>query len=184
MGKMKVRKALLFGIAIMVLGFATACGSQDEVLEPVEVREGVDRCDVCGMLVSDDEHAVQLRLDDGEAKLFDDLGDLFVWTEENGLDDVNVRYVRDKHTKEWLQIEDATFVYDEEFRTPMGYGVLSFQQKDDAEAWIEEEGTGVILAYDDLLDHHWESDMDHDDHDHDHDDHGGDDHDHNDSNEN
>lgn len=173
-------RSIWISAAMALLVIIAACGKQDEALPPVEIREGVDRCEVCHMLIADDRYATQLRLHDGETKLFDDLGDLFVWTAEHGLDDVNVRYVRDYHTEEWVQIEQATFVYDANFRTPMGYGVYSFKEKEDAEAFIAQEGAGVLLTYEDLLTHHWESTMDHNhDHDHHHDhDHEHKEHDH------
>src|SRR5699024_11275165 len=82
--------------------------------------------------------------------------------------------------KQWNEIKHATFVYDEEFMTPMAYGVYSFADKEDAEALVDEEGKGEIMEPSDLDNHHWEANeemMDHgDDHD-DHDGHGDDDHD-------
>ena len=172
----KLFSSVFIAMLIVVL---VACGDQEEVFAPEAINEGTDRCDVCNMLVPNDHHATQLILNDGQALKFDDIGDLFVWVDENGLDDVNVRYVRDYMTEEWIPIEEAMFVYDPEFRTPMAYGVYSFKSKDDAEALIDEEGKGILMSYTELEDHHWERNMDlmdhhdqHDDHDHEHDAHG------------
>ena len=132
----------------------------------------------CAHAIADDRYATQLRLHDGETKLFDDLGNLFVWTADT----------------DWMrQCNPCTICHAEEsvkssrprsctmnFRTPMGYGVYSFKEKEDAEAFIAQEGAGVLLTYEDLLTHHWESTMDHNhDHDHHHDhDHEHKEHDH------
>lgn len=175
------RTVMMLLTAFMALALV-ACGGKEEVFAPEEINEGTDRCDVCNMLVPNDHNAAQLVLNDGQALKFDDIGDLAVWVDENGLDDVNVRYVRDYGTEEWIQIEDATFVYDKDFRTPMAYGVYSFKSKDDAETFIEEEGTGELLSYTDLEQHNWERNMElmekmKEEHGHDHDHGNGDDHD-------
>lgn len=168
---------ILMILVLMIVG----CG-KNEKFAPVSINAGVDVCEICSMLVTDDEHATQLILDSGRALKFDDIGDLFVWTERNGLDDVNVQYVRDYHTMEWIELDTAYFAYDSSFKTPMGYGVLSFKEQKDAEAYIAEHGIGQLMTAGDLATHTWESSMDHHDHDHgehdhhgehdDHDDHG------------
>src|SRR5699024_3746854 len=63
-------------------------------------------------------------------------------------------------------LEDASFVYDEEISTPMGFGVISFQDSDEAEEYIDENEVGELLSVDDLYNHEWEMDHDHGDHDH------------------
>lgn len=169
--------AVLF---VVVLGLLTACGSKKDVHPPEPIQEGVDRCEVCKMMIADDRHATQLLLNDGRSLKFDDIGDMALWVKNNGLENVNVRYVRDYHTEEWIQIEQAFFAYDEQFHTPMAYGVLSFKSKEDAEQYVRDQGTGVVMTYEQLENHTWTQNKEMMDHHHDHDghDHEGHGHDH------
>ena len=170
-----MKKLVKFLFVSMILSFLAACGSDVELMEPRAVNEGEDKCEICHMMVPDDHHATQIVLTDGRHLMFDDVGDMWVWLEEQGEEEVDGAYVRDYHTEEWILFEEATFVYHEDFRTPMAYGIYSFASEEDAISFQEEEGMGDILSYEDLSSHSWERNMelmeehDHDHHDHDHD---------------
>lgn len=188
---MKKRNIFLL-MLIFLLTVLAACGNdstngedasnngeaEELAYTPEDIQE-TDVCEVCAMAVPDDEHATQIVLTNDRALKFDDIGCLHQWKEENGEDDIGAEFVRDYHTEEWIQLKDATFVYDEEIMTPMAYGIISFKDSKDAEAYIETEGLGEILDVNDLASHHWERNMDMmDHHDHDHDHHHDDNDDH------
>jgi len=154
-----MRKSILLMIAMLIIFLVAACGSSDEVFPPEEVQAGVDRCEHCNMLVPDDHNATQLILNDGRSLKFDDIGCMVEWVVDSGLESVNVRYVRDHNTEAWIEMEQATFVYHKEFRTPMAYGVYSFSSKEDAESFVLEQGKGIALTYADLDGHTWERDV-------------------------
>ncbi|MFD0870615.1 nitrous oxide reductase accessory protein NosL [Paenibacillus residui] len=161
-----MKKSVFILLSVMVMIMASACGKKEEYT-PAAINEGVDRCEVCNMMIADDHNATQIVLKDGRSLKFDDIGDLFVWTKKNGLDQVGQRFVRDYHSKEWLKLEDAYYAYDSTFKTPMAFGVYSFKDKADAEKFIEEQGKGVLMSAADLDSHSWESNMEHG-HDHGH----------------
>lgn len=189
---MKKRNLLLL-IFVLLISVLAACGNDSETEDassengdteelaytPEEIQD-TDVCEVCAMAVPQDQHATQIVLTNDRALKFDDIGCLYEWKEKNGEDDIGAEFVRDFHTEEWIQIKDATFVYDSEIMTPMAYGIISFADKKDAENFVEEEGKGEILTADNLANHHWERNMemmqkmkeqhghDHGDHDHDH----------------
>lgn len=139
--------------------------------EPEAINPEKDICEVCAMAVNDDQHATQIILKNDRSLKFDDIGCLYSWLDENGEEDVGAQYVRDFHTKEWVLMEDATYVFDEEIETPMAYGVISFKDEEEAATYMEEHDLGKMLKVEELQDHKWEM-MDHDHGDHDHDDHG------------
>lgn len=163
----------------MIIALLSACGSDDTdkaqegnveendtteaSYQPEDINPDVDSCDVCGMAIADDEHATQIILKNDRSLKFDDIGDMFVWIEENGEDDIGAKYVRDYHTMDWVILEEASFVYDKEIDTPMGFGVISFKQNDEAKQYIEENGLGELLSAEDLYSHEWEM-ADHDHH--------------------
>lgn len=149
----------------LIVAAAAGCGAKKK-FEPSPIQEGVDTCAVCKMMITDDHNATQIILNNGKAYKFDDIGDLFVWLDDNKDADINVKYVRDYHTKEWIELEDAFYTYDEDFKTPMSFGVYSFKNKSEAEAYIKEQGKGVLMTATELNNHSWKSTMSHDGHDH------------------
>ena len=181
------KSSLLFILFIMVTLILAACGGGSDSTndaevtgseetestetteleyEPEDIDPDTDVCEVCGMAIADDEHATQIVLENERSLKYDDIGDMFVWIEENGEDDVGAKFVRDFNSLEWIQLEDASFVYDEEISTPMGFGVISFQDSEEAQEYIDENEVGELLSVDDLYNHEWEMDHGHGDHDH------------------
>lgn len=181
-----------FNFLVIVLAISTlilaACGADDNVNEaedidsevtelayvPEDINPNTDVCEICAMAIGDDAHATQIILKNERSLKFDDIGDLFVWIEENGEDDIGAKFVRDFNTEEWIQLEDAIYVYDEQIDTPMGYGVISFKDSKEAEEYTDENGFGELISAIDLNNHEWEMDEDHGEHG-DHEEHGSND---------
>ena len=144
-------------LALLTLLLA-ACGG--EKYEPHAINEETDVCAICKMAVKDDQFASQIVTKDGQSLKFDDIGCLNTWTTENGTDTIGASFVRDYHTKKWLRYENAYYAYDPSYKTPMAYGILSFEQEDEAQAYIAEQGVGVLMTADDLAGHSWEVNRD------------------------
>lgn len=140
----------IVGMSMLIIG----CGKQEA--QPVEIAEGVDKCDVCHMHVANDQHATELILQDGKVLKFDDIGCMHTWVKEHGTEQVDVQFVRDYYSAEWLKADRAAFAYDKTFQTPMGYGIYSFRDKAAAEAFVQEQKTGVVMNADGLSSHTWE----------------------------
>ncbi|PPA81085.1 nitrous-oxide reductase [Brevibacillus laterosporus] len=149
---------MIWASIALVSALITGCGGQSA--QPVAINESVDKCDICNMQIADDHNATEIILKDGKALKFDDIGDLFAWIKKNGTEKIDVKFVRDYHSKEWMHLNDATFAYDKEFKTPMAYGVYSFKDKQSAEAFVKEQGKGQILTAEQLNSHNWEMNMD------------------------
>lgn len=175
-----MRRSYLLVVILAVFAlFLAACGddngTNDTVALATEIDPDTDVCEICAMAIADDQHATQIVLENDRVLKFDDLGCLYEWKEDNGEDEIGAEFVRDFLTEEWIQVEDATYVFDEDIDTPMAYGIISFKDATDAESYIEDHDAGELLEPADLEDHKWEM-MDHD-HDHDHD-NEDEDHDH------
>ncbi|QDX92554.1 nitrous-oxide reductase [Brevibacillus laterosporus] len=148
---------MIWASIALVSALMTGCGGQS--VQPVAINESVDKCDICNMQIADDHNATEIILKDGKALKFDDIGDLFAWIKKNGTEKIDVKFVRDFHTKEWMNLNDTTFAFDKEFKTPMAYGVYSFKDKQSAEAYVKEQGKGQILTAEQLNSHNWEMNM-------------------------
>lgn len=151
---MKKRLLWISVLALAVGIVLSGCGG--DKYKPVAINGGVDKCEVCQMLIKDDHNATEIITKDQKPLKFDDIGDMFVWLKKNGRDNVGAIYVRDYHTKEWIELDQATYVYDKSNKTPMSFGVFSFKTEADADAFIKEKGTGAKMTAKDLDSHSWE----------------------------
>ncbi|MBB6673602.1 nitrous oxide reductase accessory protein NosL [Cohnella nanjingensis] len=147
-------------ISLMMAAILLMAGCGQTKYEPVAIDEAVDKCPVCNMAVADDQYAVEIILKSKKALKFDDLGDLFVWRRDNGTQDIGEQFVRDYHTKEWVKLSEAAYVYDKTIRTPMAFNIISFKEKKDAENFIATEGKGQLLTAKDLDSRKWEPNED------------------------
>ncbi|MDF2658079.1 MAG: nitrous oxide reductase accessory protein NosL [Paenibacillus sp.] len=143
--------ALAIILAMLMLA---ACGGK--TYEAVPIQEGVDKCEICNMLIKDDEFAVQLLTKEGKVYKFDDIGCMNEWKTKNASVPVTIEFVRDHASKMWIDLEKAYFAYDASFKTPMAYGLVSFKDKASAEKYISEQGKGKLLSAADLKSHAWE----------------------------
>lgn len=150
-----MRKPFAVSALLILLLISTACGKNS--FSPAEINEAVHTCEICNMQVANDRHATQIVTKEGRSLMFDDLGCLHEWKEQNGNDTIGEQYVRDYHTLEWIKLADASYVYDESFSTPMAYGIYSFKDKSEAEQFIAEQNKGQLMTASDLDSHTWES---------------------------
>ncbi|MBD2847695.1 nitrous oxide reductase accessory protein NosL [Paenibacillus sp. IB182496] len=148
-----------FGALLLTMVILSACGTA-EAYSPEPINEETDRCVICNMAIKDDQYATQIITKDGQSLKFDDLGDMNVWKTENGTATIGAAFVRDYETLQWLDYEKAYYVYDAEIRTPMAFGIVSFESEEKAEAFIAEQGKGKLMTAEELADHSWEVNRD------------------------
>ena len=91
----------------------------------------------------------------GDYEIFDDLGCLVEYMKDMDEDDLGKAFIKDESGKKWLDVKTASYVYDKDIWTPMSYGVIAFQTKDEAEKYIAKEGKGELLSYSDLDTFKW-----------------------------
>lgn len=148
-------RPLLRGMSLLVfllIGLASVTGCDNNVsYEPREVNPEIDACEVCNMSVVHTDFATQLIENDGTVHMYDDIGCMVEFLEGEGKNkEIAATYVRDYETMDWVPFEQAYHAYHPEFWTPMAYGVVSFATKEQAEAYIEQEGKGEVLDYEGL----------------------------------
>jgi copper chaperone NosL len=135
------QKRLMDGVARLLAVaslFLSACGPAASGPPPITLDETA--CDHCGMLVSDLAFAAAYRNEEGEARVFDDIGCLL-----RELPSPARVFVHDYETSEWLDGESAFFVRPESIQTPMGGGIVAFSSRESAE-----RHAGEILRLSDL----------------------------------
>jgi len=94
---------------------------------PAEVKWDRYTCERCRMVLSDRQHAAQIRVPgpDGRAQryYFDDLGCALVWLQDQPFRDApdTKIWVNDWRTGQWIDARSATYLSGQ--ITPMGYGL-------------------------------------------------------------
>ncbi|MFJ7952922.1 nitrous oxide reductase accessory protein NosL [Lysinibacillus sp. NPDC096418] len=140
---------------IIVTCFALLVGCSENAYGPREIVSETDVCEICNMSIVHNEYAGQIALKNGDYEIFDDLGCLIEYINANGKEEIGAAYIKDTRENEWMNVFEATFVYNKDYWTPMNYGVLAFDTKEAADSWMAKEGNGKVLAYEDLLEFNW-----------------------------
>lgn len=83
---------------------------------------------MCRMAISEKRYAAEFITNDGEALKFDDIGCLRDYIKSKGnRDQVAAYFFNDYETANWIDGASAHFVKSEEFKTPMGGGIVAFE---------------------------------------------------------
>ena len=116
-----IRRLQAMGIAITLIVLS---------LTPAFAAE--TRCTECGMMVMMDSKFTS-KITQGETTLyFCDIGDLFMYLKKKKMKETGAA-VKDYTTGEWIDARKAYYVNsNKKFRTPMGWGIAAFKDKNEA----------------------------------------------------
>ena len=149
------RRALLGGAAalsvLVAAGALAACGKKKQKADgPVEVEPG-DTCARCGMHIADMRHVGEI-IGTEEVWKFDDVGELFVYYQEQGLKDGDVQavYVKGYDTGKWIEAGSAGYVIAPDVETPMATHVLALGKEDSVTTYTASAGARET-TYDELV---------------------------------
>ncbi len=139
---MKFFKFLVIGF--LVFSFS-GCEKKD-TSGVAKVHWDRDMCARCVMVVSDRHNTTQARdPKTGKKYMFDDIGCMVLWFEEENIPWKNeaIVWITDVKTGEWIDAKKA--FYDTENITPMAYGFSAHKTKDTIKEGQE------IVDYDEVL---------------------------------
>lgn len=152
------KRVLGFLLVIGVMSVLVACGNKEA--KPVAINEKTDTCATCNMAVVNNQFATQIILENGKSLVFDDIGCMYAWVKANADKKIDKQFVRDYNDKEWVSLNDATYVYNQSIKTPMAYNVISFTKKADAEKFVAENKGSTLLTASELNKHSWNTNQD------------------------
>lgn len=153
-----MKKQFYFISLIAFVFILAACGNKE--VKPVAINDATDTCEVCNMAVVDNQYATQIVLENGKSIVFDDVGCMYEWIEGNSNETIAAEFVRDYNDKEWVLVDDATYVYNQSVKTPMAYNMISFKDKASAETFVTENENSTLMTATELDDHGWEQNHD------------------------
>lgn len=134
-------------IPFLALFLLTACGRLE--IRPVEIA-GDDMCARCRMAISETRYAAELIRQDGEPIKFDDIGCMIHYVEDTRQKaDIAAFFVLDFESQEWINADQALFLWSPAFKTPMGGGIVAFKEQSKADAAAIRYG-GNLLRFADL----------------------------------
>ncbi|MEZ5175433.1 MAG: nitrous oxide reductase accessory protein NosL [Acidimicrobiia bacterium] len=139
-----MQHAMRLTVILLTGVLAAACGTPDDS-GPPEINYGRDICVECGMIINEARFAAAYRLDDGTQKIFDDVGGLLIHQRSTADSlDPGTTWVHDYETEEWVAAADAYFVPTLSVTSPMGHSIVSFADRDRAEAFAADVDGEVI----------------------------------------
>lgn len=139
---------LLFTLCLVLL---PACGGGESLDEPPEILYGQDVCSNCNMIISEENFASAYWTVDGEARRFDDMGEMLAFIHSNP-EEIASTWVHDMNTAEWLRAKDAWIVMNAGVTTPMGTGIVAFANEEDARALAFDQEEAMVMTYGELMD--------------------------------
>lgn len=149
---MRSRWFRVLGMLVILASTAlvlASCGDEVSADEPPKIKFGEDTCSRCNMIISEEKYAAALVDKDGKAMIFDDIGEMIVVVQEEGLNDRRA-WVHDYDTVEWVDATKAFFMDSHENMTPMGTAVVAFGTREAAEK-LATERSGTVRDWNTTL---------------------------------
>ncbi len=134
-------------IAIGLLCLLIGCKA--DLNQPPKVRWGEEPCAHCNMLISDQQFAAALTLQNGETRKYDDIGCLLKDSAAHKAQ-IHRIWVRRYDRDEWLDARQAWFVHSEQIHSPMGFNFAAVGSEEDARR-LASSVKGKVLRFDELL---------------------------------
>ena len=146
-----MKKLLLAFLLMLGSAPAAGCSTQAKADAPPEISYGRDICIECNMIISEPRFAASYRLDNGETKSFDGIGELLKHLHREGeLPAVAYAWVHDYNTKDWILANEAFYVAGREVVTPMGHGIVGFATESAAMDFAGDIG-GTLMTWQEVL---------------------------------
>ncbi len=145
---MKRLKIVFFAVALALL--LGACSQTADTSQPPEIAYGEDVCDNCNMLISEEKFASAYWTTDGEARRFDDVGEMLSYMQTNP-EEIASAWVHDVNSAEWLPAHEAYFVMNAGLTTPMGTGIVACSTEEEAQALAYGQEEATVMTFDELM---------------------------------
>lgn len=135
-------------VLILFMILPVSCTQKGTTVQPPKIRYGEDMCDECKMIINEMYYAAGIVTANNSYR-FDDIGCMFIFMSKHS-DLKPLKYwVHDYQTGTWIDAKKAFFVYTPEVKTPMGYGLLAFQDSLKTMEYTSVKGA-KLLTFDEL----------------------------------
>ncbi|MED3574958.1 nitrous oxide reductase accessory protein NosL [Cytobacillus praedii] len=139
-----------FKVLILMAGFLLLlAGCQSKAAAPIEIKANEESCAECKMGIEELKSAAQIILKDGKPLLFDDIGCMITYLQQNS-PKYQAAFIHDYQTKDWIDFDKSTFVQNSSIESPMSYGIAGFDSEEKAAQFKEKDG-GELYSKEELL---------------------------------
>ncbi len=133
---------------LLVIFIVTSCSSGPEV-----IKYGEENCGFCKMTIMDKKFGTELVSQKGKIFKFDDAACMVKYMKVSDLDDSNFKFIVFNGVDapgELLGVEEATFVYSGEMRSPMLGNVGAFKDPKKANAYIKSDTSAQMMSWEEV----------------------------------
>jgi copper chaperone NosL len=102
------------------------------------------------MIISEEKYASAYWTTEGEARRFDDVGEMLVYMAKNPEPTASI-WVHDINSAAWLLADDAWFVMNSGLRTPMGTGIAVLADEQAARALAFDQPEAVVMTFAEIV---------------------------------
>jgi copper chaperone NosL len=141
-------------VAVLLLVISACANNTAAEPAPPLIHYGEDVCEFCGMIISDERYAAGYITQDGQEKIFDDMGGMFQYHLQNQ-DEVVAFFVHDYEDTAWIRAETAHYVMSKELPTPMLHGLVACDSPEKAQA-LAKEVSGSVFTFNEVLTYYQE----------------------------
>lgn len=115
---------------------------------PVPIAYGEDACAFCKMTIVDTRFGCEMQTDKGKTYKFDDLFCLVKYREQQmpGSDNTAHMFIADFLSGQFVEHTQASFLFNPEFKSPMGGNIAAFASEASLKEVMQEKG-GEILQW-------------------------------------
>ena len=116
-----------------------------------KIQLGSDRCDFCGMIISDVKYAgIYYSTVEKRWKKFDDVGCMIMESRKKGDAKEGTMYVFDYETGERIEAKKAYYVVSPDIWTPMNTGIVAFKDRDRAQK-LADKYSVKVMTFDEVM---------------------------------
>jgi copper chaperone NosL len=143
-----LHRQIVRGSAVLLLLAILCSCEQRQSLEPPVIYFGQHECDVCRMIISDERYAAAALVENERGRLdpllFDDIGCLFQYEQDEPDERIAARFVRDAQQAIWLDLDAAVLLHSRTLQTPMAFHLAALQTHEQAQQ-MQQEHPGDLL---------------------------------------
>ncbi|MFZ2359338.1 MAG: FixH family protein [Anaerolineae bacterium] len=152
-----MRRLRSFLLLLAFAMLAAGCAQGAAEITPPEIRYGEDVCVECKMIISDPRFAAAYTYEISpgryENALFDDIGDMLMHADKHPEHKVVAWWVHDYDSKEWLDGQQAAYMFSSALQTPMAQGTAAFASQEGAQR-LAGELQGEVFDWSGLQERH------------------------------
>lgn len=142
---LNILKITLF---LLVISVVTSCSSGPET-----INYGKENCEFCKMTIMDKKFGTELVSQKGKVFKFDDAACMVKYMQVSNQEDAQFKFIVFNGVDapgELLGVEEATFVYSGEMRSPMLGNVGAFKDPKKANDYLKSDTTAQMMSWEEV----------------------------------